>query len=390
MQFNTFVSSSRDLERCVKAPQLHEVLLEPALLARQGKLGEAEVQSLALEATQRGLRPVLVWDIVMTERMLSVVSDRLKQWDLGRFAAVRVSDVGAAHWLKTHAPEMPLQLIVETGNHNLEALQGWCDLFASSLERLILSIELPEKQLVQYCQTLPVACELLGVGQILLFYSPRSLLSAHISNSSDEDDVPYLETTVAFEETPQRPFPTVETAHGTLMFLDKDQFILDRLETLKAAGLHTVRLDLRHLGREGDVAIDVDQICQQILDDPVALRKQWVRDTRAPFFNANRTTSLFDRMKSKLDDYDTPVRLAEVVAAEKGQYLVFYTARSFGMPDIQAIVLPTGEELPLPQDFILRNHDNEPIEAIAPEQLIITDWIKKVVSGSLLIGGSRE
>ncbi|MBD2461313.1 U32 family peptidase [Oscillatoria sp. FACHB-1407] len=390
MQFNTFASSSRDLERCAHAPQLQEVLLEPALLARQGRLGEAEVQSLALEATQRGLRPVLVWDIVMTERMLSVVSDRLQRWDLRRFAAVRVSDVGAAYWLTTHAPEMPLQLIVETGNHNLEALQGWCELFGTSLERLILSIELPEKQLVEYCQSLPVACELLGVGQILLFYSPRSLLSAHISNPQEEENAPYLETTVAFEESPQRPFPTVETAHGTLMFLDKDQFILDRLEALKAAGLHTVRLDLRHLGRDGDMAIDIDRICQQILDDPVVLRKQWVRETRAPFFNANRTTSLFNRMKSKLDDYNTPQRLAEVVAAEKGQYLVFYTTQSFHVSHIKSIVLTTGEELPLPQNLVFRDIHNETVEAIAPQQLIITEWIKKVVSGSLLIGGSGE
>ncbi|MDX2216658.1 MAG: U32 family peptidase [Oculatellaceae cyanobacterium bins.114] len=386
MQFNTFASSSRDLERCANAPQLQEVLLEPALLARQGKLGEAEVQSLALEATQRGLHPVLVWDIVMTERMLSGVGDRLQQWDLNRFSAIRVCDIGAAHWLKTYVPEIPLHLIVETGNHNLEALQGWCEVFAGSLERLVLSIELPEKQLIKYCQTLPIACELLGVGQILLFYSPRSLLSTHISAQDESDEIPYLETTVAFEETPQRPFPTIETAHGTLMFLDKDQFILDRLETLKLAGLHTVRLDLRHLGHAGDVAVDVDRICQQILDDPLALRQQWVRDTRAPFFNANRTTSLFARLKSKLSDYATPEQLAEVVAAEKGQYTVFYTTRSFHVSHVKGIVLTTGEELPLPPNFELRTVNNEPIEAIASHQLIVTDAIKKVVSGSLLIG----
>lgn len=396
MQFNTFVSSRRDLERCVNAPHLEEVLLEPALLARQGKLGESDVQTLAAEATQRGLRPVLVWDILMPERVLSAVGDRLRQWELHRFAAIRVCDIGAAYWLKAHAPEMPLQLIVETGNHNLEALRGWCDILAGSLERLVLSIELPEKQLIEYCQTLPIACELLGVGQILLFYSPRSLLSTHISAPHEDaveqtdDDIPYLETTVAFEETPQRPFPTVETAHGTFMFLDKDQFILDRLEGLKAAGLHTVRLDLRHLGRDRDVAIDIDRICQQILDDPIALRKNWVRETRAPFFNANRTTSLFDRLKSKLSDYSSPARLAEVVAAEKGKYTVFYSQQSFHASQIKSIALPTGEELSLPEDLALRNLENQPLEAIAPEQLIVTNWIKKAVSGSLVLGNAGQ
>ena len=60
MQFNTFVSSIQDIERCVNAPNLQEVLLEPVLLARLGKLSENRVHSLASVAVERGLRPVLV------------------------------------------------------------------------------------------------------------------------------------------------------------------------------------------------------------------------------------------------------------------------------------------------------------------------------------------
>ncbi|HEY9299093.1 MAG TPA: U32 family peptidase, partial [Phormidium sp.] len=177
MLFNTFISSIPDLERCINAPNLQEVLLEPTLLARQGKLTENQVQTLAGEALQRGLRPVLVWDILMPERVMNDVCEALKSWDFSQFAAIRVADPGVAYWLKIHFPKMPLQLIVETGNHNIESLLGWCEIFDETLERLILSIELPEEKLIEYCQKLPVACELLGIGQILLFYSPRSLLA---------------------------------------------------------------------------------------------------------------------------------------------------------------------------------------------------------------------
>ena len=385
MQFNTFVSSIPDLERCVNAPNLQEVLLEPILLARQGKLTENQVQTLAEEALKRGLRPVLVWDILMPERVMNDVCERLKSWDLSQFAAVRVCDPGVAYWLKIHFPKMPLQLIVETGNHNLESLLGWCEIFGESLERLILSIELPEEKLIEYCQKLPVACELLGVGQILLFYSPRSLLTEPLAAEHDLNSTLYLEATAAFEDAPNRHFPTLETIHGTFMFLDKDQFILDKLDGLESAGLHTVRLDLRHLEKNGNVAIDIDNICHQILEDPANLRLNWFRETRAPFFKANRTTALFPRMKSKVADYRNQNCLAEVLTGESGKYVVFQTFRNFDVSQIQNMIMPTGEEIKIPPETVFRNINGEQLSSFTSDQILVTNWIKKAVPGTLLL-----
>lgn len=389
MQFNTFVSSIADLDRCANAANLHEVLLEPALLARQGKLSEENVYLLAAEARKRGLRPVLVWDILMAERVMEMVCDRLLQnWHLHCFDAIRVCDPGAAYWLLIHSPEIPLQLIVETGNHNLESLLGWCDIFSGSLERLVLSIELPEEKLIEYCQKLPVACELLGVGQILLFYSPRSLLANHLAEeeSFNPESLLYLAANVAFADNLNRHFPTLETAHGTLMFLDKDQFILDKLDGLQAAGLHTVRLDLRHLEEDGDVAINIDIICGQILENPASLRVNWSRETRAPFFKANRTTALFPRMKSKVTDYRNDACLAEVLAGEGGKYVVFYTMRPFEVSQIKTMMMPTGEAIKLPPEVSFRNLKGEQLNCFESAQILVTDWIKKAVPGSLLLG----
>ena len=384
MQFNTFVSSIRDLERCANAPNLHEILLEPTLLARQGKLSQESVYALAIEAKKRGLRPVLVWDIVMPEQVMVGICDRLKNWDISSFEAIRVCDPGAAYWLLNHFPLIPLQLIVETGNHNLESLRGWCELFSPSLERLVLSIELPQHKLIEYCQTLPVDCEILGVGQILLFYSPRSLLAQHLSITNE--DWEYIETTATFEDAKDRHFPILETAHGTFMFLDKDQFILDRLATLQSAGLHTVSLDLRHLVHDGDVAVDIDLICQQIAENPTLLRTTWTKETRAPFFNANRTTAIFPRMKSKLSNYRNNACLAEVLAGEKGKYVVFYTLRPFDISQIRRLIVPTGEEIELTQKIAFRNLNGKQLNTFDSDQILVTDWIKKAVPSSLLMG----
>ncbi|MFB2837483.1 U32 family peptidase [Floridanema evergladense] len=385
MQFNTFVSSIPDLERCVNAPNLQEVLLEPILLARQGKLTENQVETLAGEALKRGLRPVLVWDILMPERVMNDVCERLKSWNLNQFAAIRVCDPGVAYWLKINFPKMPLQLIVETGNHNFESLLGWCEFFGESLERLILSIELPEEKLIEYCQKLPVACELLGVGQILLFYSPRSLLAEPLAEEEDLNSTLYLEAIAAFEDAPNRHFPTLETIHGTFMFLDKDQFILDKLNGLESAGLHTVRLDLRHLEKNGDVAVDIDNICRQILKNPASLRLNWFKETRAPFFKANRTTALFPKMKSKVADYRNQNCLAEVLTGESGKYVVFQTFRSFDVSQIKSMIMPTGEEIKIPPETIFRNINGEQLSSFTSDQILVTNWIKKAVPGTLLL-----
>lgn len=385
MLFNTFVSSEADLERCVQAPQLQEVLIEPSVLARQGQLSAITAQSLAKTAQSLGLRPILVWDALMPEQVMQSVVVELQQWDLSVFAAIRVCDLGAAQWV-TQLSNMPLQLVVEAGNHNLEALMGWCECFAPALERLVLSIELPEAKLMEYCQALPVPCEILGVGPVLLFYSPRSLLGAHFGGNDEEVESSDIQTHITYEDAPNRLFPTLETQHGTFMFLDKDQFILDRLVGLDTAGCHTVRIDLRHLSEAGESASKIDQICQQALSDPTLLRSQWPKEARAPFFNANRTTHFFPRLRSKLTGQRQEACLAESIAGEGKNYIVFQSLRSFSVADIQSIKLPTGETLTVPENWMMRDLAGNSVDVVERQQLFITDWVKKVVAGSLLMG----
>ncbi|NMC62663.1 MAG: hypothetical protein GYA55_05775, partial [SAR324 cluster bacterium] len=47
MQINTFVNSAEQLDKCLKVPSLKEVLLEPEILARRGRLGIDEISRLA-------------------------------------------------------------------------------------------------------------------------------------------------------------------------------------------------------------------------------------------------------------------------------------------------------------------------------------------------------
>ncbi len=382
MRILTYATSSDDLARCAALASVHEVLLEPAWLAREGRLPQDRVETLAQEACSLGLRSVLVWDILMPERVLEQLVPELEKVNWSVFDAVRVNDVGAAQWLLSQLPEMPLQWNVETGNHNLDGLQLWCELLAPSLERLVLSIELPEEKLIEYCQVLPVPCELLGAGRILLFYSPRSLLARHLSRQ--DESLHRYEAVVASEHSNFKPMPTLETQHGTFLFLDKDQFVLDRLERVLEAGLHTVRLDLRHLSEPGHAASGLQDIVSQTHSQPVQLRKSWPRPTRATFFKANNTTGQFSKMKAKHHAFRDEASLAEILTSDKPDYLVIRALRDFQVSEAQQLMVPSGDVAPLSSSLQVKTLQGEPVEEATQGQILVSNWVKMACTGALL------
>src|SRR5690606_28287579 len=143
---------------------------------------------------------------------------------LDTFDALRVQDPGALEWSLKNTNK-PLQFIAETGNHNFEALKGWVEYCGDRLERIALSIELSRPVLEEFVKKLKVPCELLVFGRILLFYSPRSLLSP-----LSPEKIAVNEELAALgesEESPHKGFPIVENRHGTFMFHIKEFCLLE-------------------------------------------------------------------------------------------------------------------------------------------------------------------
>jgi len=298
MKIVTYVSDMRDLQVCAWSPYVKEVLLEPELTSQLGRLEREKAESLAKEAARLGLRPVLVWDILMPENVFQHLCRQLqRQWDLGLYAAIRVQDLGAAQFLFDALPDTRLQLIVENNNHNLEALLGWCERFGERLDKLILSLQLPEEKLVRYCRELPVSCEILAAGRILIFYSPRKLLSLAMAQQTRCDENLCLEALCSSVESGDRLFPVIQNRHGTFMFLDQDQFILDRLSRLEEVGFDSIRIDLREFSRPGRAAEGIEIFSAALTGAALGLREKWPRPTGAPFFRANQSAAQFSELK---------------------------------------------------------------------------------------------
>lgn len=386
MKFSTFVKTPLDIKRCEDAPNVKEVLIEPALIAQQGELSKAEIESLISLVHERSLKPVLVWDILMTESSFCNICNDLRRWSLDRFGAIRVKDLGAAEWIMSNYPDIPLQLSLEGNSHNVDSIRGWVEYYGNQLEKIVLSIELPEKKLIQYCKEVPMKFEILGAGPILIFYSPRHLLSRVLApEDEDSNSDLWMYATSSSEESQGREFMTKQTPHGTLMFLDKDQFILDKLENLEAAGIDTVRIDLRHLSENRDAANGIEEICQRIQEKDPSVRKWWPRKTLTPFFRTNATSKQFKRLKSKLHVLRDESCLAQVISGESGKFLTLYSLREFDTTQKKSIVLPSGEELNFP-DIAFKDSRGKAVQLCEADSVLITPWVRKACNGALIKG----
>jgi putative protease len=383
MKFTTFVTSQEDIRACAAAPNLDEVLIEPRELSREGRLTIEQAQELAKEAARNGLAAVLVWDILMTQDEFKARSALVAGMDLTLFASIRTQCPGAALWVRSNYPDKALHFIVENSNHNMPGLKRW--VAELHPQRMVLSTQLPEDKLIACCQHLGVECEILGAGKILLFYSKRHLLQANFGADDDTADAHWIYADSASEESASRPFPTIENEHGTFMYLNKDHFILDALTRLDAAGMHSVRIDLRDLQSAGSSAKGIAEICTMTLSQDPGLDSLWARPTSAPFFKRNRTDKQFARMKPQTRMLRDGNCVAEVVSVERGELLGLFTLREFDTQGATfTFVAHDGTEVAASLEGFTDISGN-PLTTCDPHRIVRCSWVKGVKAGAILV-----
>jgi putative protease len=383
MKFTTFITSKEDILACASAPNLEEVLIEPRELAREGRLTIAQAQELAREASSHGLKPVLVWDILMTNDDFQSRSALVAGMDLSAFSALRTQCPGAAAWVREHVPDKGLHFVVENSNHNMPGLKRWVSQLQPT--RMVLSTQLPEDKLIACCKELATECEILGAGKILLFYSKRHLLQANFSDDDEGRNDHWLYADSSSEESASRPFPTIENEHGTFMYLNKDHFILDSLSRLDAAGMHSVRIDLRDLQNGEHSAKGIEEICRLTLSNAPDLHSWWPRPTSAPFFKRNKTDKQFSRMKPQTRLLRDSNCVAEVVTVERGELLGLMVLRDFeGAGSAFKFIAHDGQELAV-QIENFSDIAGNPLSRCEAHKLVRCPWIKGVKAGAILV-----
>ena len=380
MHFNTYLESFSELEQ-IQQTSIREVILQHKSLSRMGKQSTKSLLSLLEAALSCGLSPVLQWDILSTEQTFQHCLTLLNRLPLAKFHAIRVQDLGAAEWIRQEHPELPLQLIVETGNHNITGLQRWTEYFGQQLQRLVLSTELPKSVLNEYSKILTVPCEILAVGRILLFYTPRKLLSSQ-DFSTDSPD--FLEKKLVPGDQPQQQFPTVENQHGTFMFHHRDLFLLDYLPELQNTSLEVLRLDLQHLDLSANWLIKLSALLESFDKEKcTAIKSAWPTKITHGFFRANRTDLAIERIKNPhLKDHGETL-VGYVVEAVKGEQLIILARKTFPFAKALLGITPEGRECNIAIEDI-QTTDGQPVTEIVSGNLYQVPHVKYVTAQTLV------
>jgi U32 family peptidase len=369
MKLTSYARTLHDLG-VLKDQGLSEVILEPKSLSRFGKLSSSEFITLSQRAKELGFRVLLEWDILMTEDVfcgkLTEVKSLLTHTD-----AFRVQDPGALNWVLSNT-DKPLQFIAENGNHNLKALEGWIELALGRMERIVLSIELSKTTIQEYVQKLKVPCELLGFGRILLFYTPRPLLSALVPEKVSQNEE--LAAMGESEESPHKGFPIVENQHGTFMFHIKEFCLVDFAEELRESGLGFFRIDQRWDNqRFTEVATLVKTFNPSSFE---ALKEVYSQDLMRGFYLVNKTDVLFPKLKNSRLQKREGDYIGEVLEAEKGSHLaiVVKNARGLSSSDQLKIQHPKGEIIEA-RIYSLKNLALEDVTFVSQGEIAIIQFI---------------
>jgi putative protease len=150
-----------------------ELIVGSVELSRYSLTKTDEMLEILAYAKKNDLSVVLEWDTLNQENKFLKACNVLDHLPLHDFKAIRLQDPGAVFYIKNKYPWLPIQLILENGNHNLIGLLKWCDYLGDQCQRLILSNELSREKIREYAKILKTPLEVLTFGRILLFYSPR-------------------------------------------------------------------------------------------------------------------------------------------------------------------------------------------------------------------------
>jgi hypothetical protein len=256
-----------------------------------------------LEAlSHHGLKPVLLMDRLVEQGQFSDMTQQFEAWPDLTF---RVCDLGLAKALND--VKRPFQLSLESGHANSHALKAWLSQL-NQVERVVLNHQIPKRNLFPILDALTVPAELLILGPLAMYYTPRRLLSW--SQHKVED------AKIQADDMGPGEYDLVESEAGTVMRYNKWLSLLPYLNELSDAGLAYGRLDLRFLDAEG-----VQMINKALGDSAYPLKTEFPIPLLHGFYGDNRSDSVFSKLVGRRPDMEK-VLLGEVVDRSSSRLLL--------------------------------------------------------------------
>lgn len=238
---------------------------------------------------------------------------------------IRVKDLGLLDRLfKDYSNEVKVILNLETAHHNFHSINYYESRYGDFIDRFIISTEITFNNLDEIIKKLKTKVELYVLGPILLFYTPRKLLSNQINEEFQQslEKRPFLKASGTSMESPHSGFSLFENQAGTLMYAPNHFCLLDMLENLKSIGVNYFRIDLRGLPVETRNKIELNYLKDLGEEDYQEFKVLYPHRILKGLFVVNKSKVLFKKLKNKtLENIQDHV--ATVVEVVKGSHLVF-------------------------------------------------------------------
>jgi putative protease len=376
MNIITYVESLYDLS-ILKQLKISCAIVSLASFSKEG-IETSKALKLVKIASEMGIELSLEMDSLFIENDLKMVITYLDEVLVEEVSSVRVSDIGVAKYIRDYYPSIKIELYTETIGANLEALKEHQRYFGMALSSLLLSVQLSKEQLSYFCSNLSVDKELLILGRIPLFYSPRHLLTGDRNHKR-------VEMIASSEETPHSGFSVVENISGTFMYHPKDIFLLDKIDELKNIGVGRVRVDVRHLPVEAKE--NILRSCQMIINDKInfkELKNLYPRKVIRGYYSANRSNVLFGKLKNPHLIKDDNSHIGYVLAIKKREYLAVIIEGPHKLVRGKEIrlITPEGKKIvSVIKDIYLSNR--EKVDDVS-SKLCFIDYIKGVSVKTIL------
>ncbi|MDH5560123.1 MAG: U32 family peptidase [Deltaproteobacteria bacterium] len=370
--FSINLRTSKHLFLVNKLP-LEEVRLQSLLFSRSGQITEDDIGRCLIELHQANKKIVLEWNLLLGDSEIQALEETFAAL-VPHLSAVRFSDPGLGLFLAERYPNIPLHFELGQRCLNVPGVLGWSKTFGDSLKRLILSNQLPISSVGEIRLGTNLEIELLGLGRIEVFYSERKLLSSHFGMR----DEGWLETQAASEDRPKQVSDFFEGPNGTLMYYDRDLFILDYLDEIEKAGVDLLAMEFY---QESQYQWLSELIGEQ--DWVSDLKKRWPKKTTKGFYKTNQTHKPFSRLTNKHLRQAKPRQLAFVMESVKDSHVVIEVTKNFVLPFDTNIVTPEGKKFSYCLRTAKRLNGMETATNLSPGFYILP-WIKYAVTSSIL------
>jgi len=303
VSFSIVIKNETDLD-IISKQDVSEVILGINELSRNGQLDLEKFYTLSHKAQSLGFKRVLLFDVLLSESNFKKSIELFQSIDHLSYDFIRVQDLGVFNYLVNNCSGR-FQLILETSFHNIYSIKALVQKYRNFLDKVILSYELTKKQVLEYSQylrKLHIRSELLCFGSILLFYTPRKLLSAQ-----DLKDYALANS----KESPHKGYEVIENDHGTFMYHLKDLLIFNELKDLEI----DKRIDLSHKNKD-----ELANFFKYIRSGDKSFVELLSKKTTRGYFSVNKTDVLFPKLKNIRISRVDESYLGRVLENKKGHF----------------------------------------------------------------------